>query len=237
MRVLSRREMPFSMFITLNTRNSIVYHREITPNEIVNIDCYNRAPRVVPKGLETDIVSEVRAGDDTVWENTTTYLTRGTYGEARDAVVAPRLQPIDAAPVIDQWFLPAKDRFRFARVSGDTNGIHYIAPYARSLGFKRDFAQPIRVVARCVSALPDIERLAPARLDFFLKGQVYYQDNLVLKHLKIDSAHRFDLYCGGNPKPCISGILSAAQNREEALAQTADQLKKTSLSETTPVIP
>jgi hypothetical protein len=209
MRVLCRSEMPLSMFATLNTRNSILYHREIAPTEVMDIECYNCPPRVVPKGLEIDIISEVRIHNEKVWENATTYLVRGNYGEVDDNFSAPRLEHIDKAPVIDQWFLPAKDRFRFARISGDTNGIHYAAFYAKKLGFKRDFAQPIRVVARCVSALPVMRNSGPLRLDFFLKGQVYYQNNLVLKNVTTENADRFDLYCDGNHNPCISGILSS----------------------------
>jgi hypothetical protein len=111
------------------------------------------------------------------------------------------------APVIKEWYLPAKDRFRFARVSGDTNGLHYGPPYARIQGFKRDFAQPIRIVAECVSLLPDVGMERPLHLDFFLKGPVYYESTLVLKNKKIKEKNRFDLYCKGNNKPCISGEL------------------------------
>jgi hypothetical protein len=214
MRVLCRREMPFSMFGTLNTRNSILVHREIASTEVMDIDCYNSAPRLVPRGLEIDIISEVRVHDQKVWENVTTYLARGRYGNVDNDYAPPRLEPIDGAPVIDQWFLPAKNRFRFARISGDTNGIHYGAFYARKLGFKRDFAQPIRVVARCVSALPRVDTSAPLRLDFFLKGQVYYQNNLILRNVATEGTNRFDLYCDGNYKPCISGVLSSILNRD-----------------------
>jgi hypothetical protein len=75
-------------------------------------------------------------------------------------------------------------------------------------GFKRDFAQPIRIVAECVSSLPDVEMQRPLRLDFFLKGPVYYESTLVLKNKKMKGKNRFDLYCKGNTKPCISGELS-----------------------------
>jgi hypothetical protein len=41
MRILCRREMPFSLFKILNTRNSIRMHRGIRPNETLDIDCHN----------------------------------------------------------------------------------------------------------------------------------------------------------------------------------------------------
>jgi hypothetical protein len=111
------------------------------------------------------------------------------------------------APVIKEWYLPAKDRFRFARVSGDTNGLHYGTFYARMQGFKRDFARPIRSVAQCVSSLPGVGRGSASRLDFFLKGPVYYESTRVLKNIKKKNSDRFDLYSKNTAKPCISGEL------------------------------
>ena len=207
MRILCRREMPFSLFKVLNTRTSITMFRAIRPDEVFDIDCYNAPVRIVSKGLEADIISEVRAGDEKVWQNITTYFLRGRFGQGEKSYTPLRLALIANAPVIKEWYLPAKDRFRFARVSGDTNGLHYGALYARMQGFKRDFAQPIRIVAECVSSLPGVEMGKPLLLDFFLKGPVYYESTLVLKNKKIGKKNRFDLYCAGNAKPCISGEL------------------------------
>ena len=207
LRILCRREMPFSLFKMLNTRTNITMHRGIRPDEILDIVCYNAPVRIVSKGLEVDIISEVRAGDEKVWQNITTYFLRGRFGQGEKSHTPLRLAPIVDAPVIKEWYLPAKDRFRFARVSGDTNGLHYSSLYARMQGFKRDLAQPIRIVAECVSSLPEVEMARPLHLDFFLKGPVYYESTLVLKHKRKKNSDRFDVYSKGNAKPCISGEL------------------------------
>lgn len=207
MRILCRREMPFSLFKVLNTRTNITMFRAIRPDERIDIDCHNAPVRIISKGLEVDIVSEVRVGREKVWQNITTYFLRGGFGQGEKSYTPLRLAPIADAPVIKEWYLPAKDRFRFARVSGDTNGLHYGSFYARMQGFKRDFAQPIRIVAECVSSLPDLGMERALHLDFFLKGPVYYENTLVLKNKKIGKKNRFDLYCAGNAKPCISGEL------------------------------
>jgi hypothetical protein len=227
MRVMGTQEMPVSMFKTLNTRNSITMHRPIIPDELLDIDCYNCTPRTVPKGLEVDVKSVISIGGEKVWENITTYFYPGKFGTADALYSPPKLDPIDDAPVIKEWYFPAKDRFRFARISGDSNGIHYGSFYARMMGFKRDFAQPIRVIAKCVSSLPtntsvihgwleDVvancfeplpvaETPVPTRLDFYLKGPVYYESTLTLKNIQTKNGNRFDLYCSGNDKPVICG--------------------------------
>ena len=207
MRVLCNDEIPVSMFKTLNTRNSIIMHRPIMPDERLEIDCRSSQPRITAKGLEIDVHSSVQSRGEKVWENTTTYFYPGKFGPAGESSCTHKIEPLKDGAAIDQWHLQAKDRFRFARISGDTNGIHYWYYYARMMGFKRDFAQPIRIVTRCVSSIPDIEWARPVRLDFYLKGPVYYNSTLTLKNAVVNCKNRFDLFCSGNDKPVISGIL------------------------------
>ncbi len=205
MLILCIRDMPFSMFRILNTRNCITMSRDIKPDEKICIDCHNSALRVVPRGLEIDIISGVTVDQERVWECRATYLYPGNFGQGETAYETFKLTPVNNAPIVQEWFLPAKDRFRFARISGDTNGIHYGSLYARMLGFERDFAQPIRVVTQCVSSLPPLQTEKPVKLDFLLKGPVYYEHTLVLRNLSMKNYHRFDLYCEGNDRPCICG--------------------------------
>ena len=209
MRILCRREMPFSQFKTLNTRNRIIMFRRVDPGEMLNIDCYNSDSRVTDNGLEFDFKAEIYSGSEKVWENTATYLNRGKFKNADKIYTPPKLEPADNPSVIKEWLFPAENRYKFGRVSGDTNGIHYWSSYARMFGFKRDFAQPIRIIARCVSELPDHSADKPAELDFYLKGPVYYESILTLKNRKKDNISRFDLYCEGNSRPCISARLAA----------------------------
>jgi hypothetical protein len=207
MRILCRKEMPFSLFRILNTRNIISMHRSIAPDETLDIDCYNSEPRITPKGLELDIISKVGRGNERAWDCITTYFVRGNFGSGGKLYMPPRPDPITDAHIVHTWYLPAKKRFRFARISGDTNGIHYWRLYARLFGFERDFAQPIRVIAKSVSSLPDIKVKGTLRLDFFLKGPVYYENTLVLKNQKIKNGNRFNLYLKDTDKPCIEGKL------------------------------
>ncbi len=208
LRILCMKEMPFSMFKVLNTRNSITMYRDMRPGEKIRIACRNSPIRIVPKGLEVNMVSEITADGEKVWDIIATYFAPGNFSEGEATYIAPRLEPVHDASITHEWYLAAKNRFRFARVSGDTNGLHYWTTYARMLGFKRDFAQPIRVVAHIVSLLPVSETGTPLTLDFFLKGPVYYENTLILRNLNREHRNRFDLYCKGNDKPCISGQLS-----------------------------
>ncbi len=208
MRILCRKEMPFSLFNVLNTRNSIRQYRSIGVDEVFDIECHNSDLRFVEKGFEVDIDSAMLINGETVWEKTTTYLIRMRHKDNVDYYIPPNIQSIGNVEEIDTWYLKAEDSFRFARISGDTNGIHYGKWCAKSFGFKRDFAQPIRIAAKCVDSIKIKKMTFPAKLEFFLKGPVYYDNELVMKSTHEVDAHRFDLYCGTNVRPCIIGSLS-----------------------------
>lgn len=208
MGILCRKELPFSLFRVLNTRNSIRQYKPVYTDDIVDIRCFNSGIRFVKNGFEIDIHSLLMTDNVPAWENTTTYLVRSRTHGKEDAASPSSIEPLDDAALIHSWYLKAEDRFRFARISGDTNGIHYVKLYAKSFGFQRDFAQPIRVAAKCVDSLSLDTIQYPVKLDFFLKGPVYYENTLELKGKSTGDACRFDLFCGTNTRPCISGLIS-----------------------------
>ena len=117
------------------------------------------------------------------------------------------MEPLPDENESTTWHLAPQERFKFARISGDTNGIHFCKPYAKLFGFKRDFAQPIRVIAKCIDALQELDTTGPQYLNFFLKGPVYYGNDLTMKFVKNTNNVRFDLYSENNERPCITGRL------------------------------
>jgi len=205
MRILCRKDMPFSLFRVLNTVNNITMYKPLHAGDTVDVVCHNSDMRITERGIETDITSEIISKGIRIWDNVTTYLLRGKFRDVVDPSPFLSPEPLKGAPVTAQWYLPVKDRFRFARISGDTNGIHYWKIYARMFGFERDFSQPIRITARCAAELPLPEGAAPVKMIFFLKGPVYYGRLLELRSGRSGNGHRFDLYCEGNERPCISG--------------------------------
>lgn len=214
MRLLSHRRMPFSMTQVLNTRTVITQTRGIAPTESFSLECVNGPWRAAHKGLELDVTVDLKTGEETCWTSVVTYLIRGAKGaEASLPVTPPRFAPLAEAAVLAQWTLEPKHRVRFAWHCGDSNGIHMAGWYARLFGFERDFAQPIRVVARCVDALPLADLPWPRRLEFHLKGPVYYGRTLSLSGAPDGDQHRFELHINDEPRPCILGAICEAPPR------------------------
>lgn len=207
LRLVSQSVFPFSMFKMLHVRSQTTVYRPMSENDLLNITCTTSDQRQLIKGIEFDLQTCIRVHRETVWENTSTFFVRKKADVKESAFKPRRLTNIDHAEIIDKWYLPAKDRFGFARISGDSNGIHYSKRYAKMLGFQRDYAQPLRVAAKCIETLPRSMDHELIRLHLHYKGPVYYNNELTLKYQETEEGQRFDLFCEGNRKPCIRGMM------------------------------
>lgn len=213
LRMMAHRYAPLSLYSALNTRVQIAQHRVIRSDERQDISCRLHGTRIVPNGLELDVSARIAIGDECVWENINTYLYRGHYGEADPSYIPRRYVPLADIDFYDSWYLPEGCGLRFARISGDSNGLHYSKLYARLKGFDRDFAQPFLVMGNSIRLIPEQDFVDSVYLDIALRGPAYYGSTIRVEGQTVSHDHRFDIYCGTNPKPCFSGILTAMENR------------------------
>ncbi|MBC8438879.1 MAG: hypothetical protein H8D87_04255 [Deltaproteobacteria bacterium] len=205
--IISQKEIEVPMFKMLTLRNSTVMYRDISVGEKLRITSLMKGRRFVRKGMEFYIESTIQSNDESVWKNTSTFFVPGMLGEEDTTFTSSGLETIPEAETLSEWFLPAKNSFRFARIMGDSNGIHYSKWYARMMGFKRDFVQPIKVSSKCIDCLPKLLGDGPLLLELNFKGPVYYESELVLKNVGTENSNRFDLYTLSNDRPCICGKL------------------------------
>lgn len=209
LRVLSHNTIPLSIFRSLNTRSQLVMHRQIDINDTLDLRIRLSDYRVVEKGIEIDVTASIYTDNSLAWESVFTYYYRGRYGQADDSFKPPRLDPIRNGVMSGQFHIEAKNGFRFARLTGDTNGIHYNSLYARMLGFKGAFAQPLRSVSKCLQSMPENGPEMPVLLKLFYKGPVYYNHRLTLMHVSQDKSFRFDLHSEDDDRSCICGHYQA----------------------------
>ena len=170
----------------------------------MDVSCRLDKRRLVEKGMELDLVSSLTTKGEIVWECVQTFYYRGRYGEADPGHRETDMAAIPEAAVLGEWFLPKGMGFRFAKICGDTNGIHYNATYARLLGFEKDFAQPMLVLSKALEYIPEKEK--GNSLEVCFKGPVYYDRQLEVRGMMTDDGFRFNLYAEGNARPCICGL-------------------------------
>ena len=140
MHILSHKAFPLSPFTMLQNRIKVKQFKPLNRKEQLDIDCTIESRRNTDKGMEIDIISNFVAKGETVWQSVNTYFFRGKFGAQTSTINRNSLTPILTVSESHTWKIPAKGGFRFARLTGDYNGIHYNTPYARLLGFKSCFS-------------------------------------------------------------------------------------------------
>lgn len=188
MAIMSDPAFPAPAIGTVHLENSITQHRPIGIGETVDVVASVGAPVAHPKGLVYEFRTEVRAGGELVWEETSAYLRRGRGEEgASYGTVFP-----DADPSPITWRLPADLGRRYAAVSGDANPIHLYPVTAKALGFPRQIAHGMWTMARCVAALEN--RLPDAvRVDVAFKKPVLLPGSVTFGSTPVDRGFAFGL--------------------------------------------
>lgn len=208
--ILTHPVFPVPIWRVLQVRNHLLQHRPLAADADFDLATRIVGHRVLDKGAEVDLHSEVHADGTLAWESLNTFFFRGRFGAAGAA------SPLAAAPAISDrrvktWRMPEGGGWRFGGLSGDYNGIHVFGWYARRFGFPRPFFHSQRVLGHCLARLPAPDAGAPQRLDAWLKGPVFYGAGVELRADAGDGGTAFALHADGETRPAIVGRLRAAE--------------------------
>jgi acyl dehydratase len=131
--------------------NTITVHRPIMAGEPLSLRVWATPIEPHPRGRQFTIRTEARAGDELVWEESSTNLKRGRPNDdARSPTDPP---PAEGLPASATWKLPGDLGRRYGSVSGDLNPIHVHPLTARLFGFPTAIAHGMWTKARCLAAL------------------------------------------------------------------------------------
>ena len=204
MAIMTSPEFPAPAIGTVHVENSITGHRPVAVGERLAATVRVGAPLPHPKGTAFGFVTEVRAGEELVWESTSTYLRRGR-GEA--SAPTPAAYP-DAPPTGTTWRLPGDLGRRYAAVSGDHNPIHLYPLTAKALGFPRQIAHGMWSLARCVAALEN--RLPDAvQVDVAFKKPILLPGTVAFGSRPTDDGLAFSLTSPASGAPHLAGVTRA----------------------------
>jgi acyl dehydratase len=152
---------PFGAIGLVHIANRITQHRPVRATERLQIDVWATPVEDHPRGRQFSLRTEVRVGDELVWEEVSTNLKRGGGGGGgggggeSSSGAGPASEPPSAAdlPATATWTLPGDLGRRYGSVSGDLNPIHVHPLSARLFGFKSAIAHGMWTKARCLAAL------------------------------------------------------------------------------------
>jgi MaoC like domain len=143
---------PFPAIGLVHIHNRITQHRPIGRSERLQIDVWATPVEAHPRGKQFSLRSEVRVGDELVWEEVSTNLKRGPGSDTAKAPGSD-LPSAEGLPATATWRLPADLGRRYGSVSGDLNPIHVHPLSARLFGFPSAIAHGMWTKARCLAAL------------------------------------------------------------------------------------
>ncbi len=143
---------PFPAIGLVHIHNRITQHRPIRASEKLQIDVRATPVEDHPRGKQFSLRSEVRVGEELVWEEESTNLKRGRGSEGATAPGSD-LPSAEELPATATWRLPGGLGRRYGSVSGDLNPIHVHPLSARLFGFPSAIAHGMWTKARCLAAL------------------------------------------------------------------------------------
>ena len=170
---------PFGAIGLVHIANRITQHRPIRGAERLQVDVWATPVENHPRGKQFSLRSEVRAGDELVWEEVSTNLKRGSGDGSSPPSEPGGLPRAGDLPATGTWRLPGDLGRRYASVSGDYNPIHIHPVSARLFGFPSAIAHGMWTKARCLAALepklPDAYTVAVAfKRPILLPGTVEF---------------------------------------------------------------
>jgi acyl dehydratase len=150
LQLMTNPKFPFPAIGLVHIYNRITVHRPLRAGETFSIRVWAEPLVDHPRGRAVPIRTEVRVGDELVWEEASTNLR---IGKRRETAGAPSVPSAEDLPAVARWRLPGDLGRRYAAVSGDYNPIHVHPLTAKLLGFPTAIAHGMWTQARCLAAL------------------------------------------------------------------------------------
>jgi acyl dehydratase len=145
---------PLAAMGLVHIANAITVHRPLRASERLSLRVWATPLEPHPRGRQFTLRTEVRVGDELVWEESSTNLSRGKgRAEGGAAESAPDVPSSAGLPVTATWRCTGDLGRRYGSVSGDLNPIHVHALSARAFGFRSAIAHGMWTKARCLAAL------------------------------------------------------------------------------------
>lgn len=149
--IVSHPDMPLPAMGLVHVHNVITAHRPLEAGMPLRLAVFVEGHRHVRAGAEFDVHTHAFLGEELVWEEVSTYLSRAVPGNKAPREDEPG--PLRDLTVSTHWSLPPDLGRRYARASGDFNPIHLTAPTAKLFGFKRAIIHGMWTLARGAAQL------------------------------------------------------------------------------------
>lgn len=204
MAVLTHPAFPLPIWRALQIRNRLRQHEWIDRDSVLDLKTTVATHRLLEKGVEVDLRTVTTCRNRTVWEGTTTFYYRGRFAPGQATPVDARPPEIGEREVA-RWRTLPPTGWRFARLTGDYNGIHSWNWYARLFGFREAFHHPQLILGQCLARLPQPIETPAQQLETWLRGPVAYDTEVRMAGREQSDGFAFALSTADDTRPAIVG--------------------------------
>ena len=160
LKLMTARDFPMSALGMVHIANTIEVLASLDVAAEYDIEVELKNPRHHAKGTQFDAVTTASCAGETLWRESSTYLSRGTrLADAAEPVEKTVWQPAPEDAEVVPIDVPADTGRRYASVSGDRNPIHLHPLAAKVFGFRTTIVHGMWTLARSLAQvepeLPD----------------------------------------------------------------------------------
>ena len=171
MAVLTHRSFPLPALGIVHVSSRITQERAIMSHEKLDIRVWVEGQRQARKGVEIDLMTEVKANGAQVWSSVTTCLSMAAKGHGQKTATEPIPEPTPTRSAV--WKMPSDLGRRYGTIAGDRNPIHLWPITAKLFGFKRHIIHGMWLLARAVAELDDDLGEGRVEVDVAFKRPVF----------------------------------------------------------------
>jgi hypothetical protein len=171
MALFTHADFPLPAMGLVHVSSNIRSERPILSHEIMDITVWVEGQRQARKGIEVDLMTEVRIDGVQVWASVTTCLSRAAKGHGEKRAQSPIPAPESSRSAI--WSLPSDLGRRYGTIAGDRNPIHLWPITAKLFGFKRHIIHGMWLLGRLVAELDTDVGDGPVQIDVSFKRPVF----------------------------------------------------------------
>jgi len=205
--ILNHKAFPLKLLGLVHISNSIKQHRKIGLNEAMDINCYIEDFDETAKGQIFHLQTVITIDDETVWEETCSFLARKKSNTKAKKSSKPRAtNSSQNGNKTSSWEIPANMGRKFAKVSGDINPIHLSDISARLFGFKKAIIHGVWSMSRTMAELePEVDQSRGVKLDVNFKLPVFLPAWVCLERIEKSDGVAFVMTDSAGEKPHLSG--------------------------------
>jgi hypothetical protein len=201
----SHPDAPFPLPGMVHLSDSIRQFDTIYPDDQLDVSCRFGKLLAHEKGTAFETLTELRRGNQLVWQENAVNLYLGKKDLANDPVSSPALD-IEQVDHQASWQLPEQLGLKYARVSGDFNPIHLHAIGARLFGFPKHLIHGWYGLNRSIAPFQD--RMAvPHELYVSFKKPLFLPGNVVAEAEIKDEKIIFEAKNAEEGYPHLKGFL------------------------------